>query len=579
MINKQINKLITITSLFMMLAGISSAQTNGFVQAYDSMHQVFSVWYPMGDWKAIDWDSLNGAIRPKIIAAGTTDDTTAFYIAMASYIDGIHDGHTNVRHGWVAIRAAARYREIGGSYGFTVIGTDDGRILVRLINPGSPAAQAGMLFGAELLEINDHPVQSVLDTVPTRWADRVPATHEFRKMNQNRLIGRAPVGASMKVKFTNRGSTTPVTAVLTAVDDGYATFDQTTLYPAETGPEVTSAILDGGYGYIKVNSLYGDEASAVTIYTTFRDALNGFIASDAPGLVLDFRINMGGYDALAAAMAGFFYDQNAVYEKQSWYNPDTDSLERWPLHIPHFNPQTLEFDTNAAYPPGTLFTEPQGVLFNRPVMVLVGPRSISSGEGIPMMLRKLPNCKTIGFHGTNGSFALVERAHYLFPPPSDFYVRYPYGVSMNENYIIQLDSDSTMTGGVSPDIRVPVNDTVINQLYIDSLDVELRYALKMLKASAGIVAPPNAGKEFYLEPISPNPLSQSTIINYHLQHAGSIDLSVFDIYGRHMMSLVKGEQASGRHTISFNAASLPSGVYFFRLSTISGIITQKCILQ
>jgi len=46
-----------------------------------------------------------------------------------------------------------------------------------------------------------------------------------------------------------------------------------------------------------------------------------------------------------------------------------------------------------------------------------------------------------------------------------------------------------------------------------------------------------------------------------------------------MMTLVKGEQASGRHTISFNAASLPSGVYFFRLSTISGIITQKCILQ
>lgn len=578
MITTQIKKTITLVSLLLLLINNSPAQTNGFVQAFDSMHQVFSVYYPMGRWKAIDWDSLNEVIRPKVISAAATGDSIAFYIEMASYIDAIHDGHTNVRHGWNAIRAAARFKEIGGSYGFTVIETDDSRILVRLVNDGSPAKLAGIHFGAEVQEINNQPIRGVLDTVSTRWADLVPATREFKKMNQNRLIGRAPVGTNMKVKFINRGSSTPIIAVLKAVDDGYATFDQTSLFPSEPAPEVTSAVLEGGYGYIKVNSLYGDEATVVKIYTAFRDALGGFIANDAPGLILDFRINTGGYDALAAAIAGFFYDQNSLYEKQSWYNPDTDSLEKWPLRIPHFNPQTMEFDTNAQYAPGILYTEPQGMLFNKPVMVLVGPRSISSGEGIPMMLHKLPNCKTIGFHGTNGSFALVERAHYFFPPPSDFYVRYPYGVSMNENDLIQLDSDSTMTGGVSPDIRVPVNDTVINQLYIDSLDVELLYALKILKATAGLEIPPESGKEFFLEAISPNPLSQPTTINYHLQYPGLVDLSVFDTFSRKVMTLLQDKMPSGRHSIKFNATSFPPGIYFIKLSTNSGAITQKCIV-
>jgi carboxyl-terminal processing protease len=570
-----LKKLILVPVIMIMASGFLNAQQNGFVQAYDSMHQVFSVYYPMGKWKGIKWDSLNTAIRPKIVTSGASGDTVGFYTALVEYVNSIHDGHTNIRHGWAAIRAAAMYRQIGGSYGFAVTGLDDDRIVVRLVNTGSPAGIAGMTFGAQVLEVNDNPVLSVLDTVPVLWADLVPATKESKKLNQFRMIGRAPVGHSMKIKFLNRGSSLPVTATLTAVDDQYATYNQTTMFPSEPGPNVLSEVLDGGYGYIKINALYGDSVAVKNIYTDIRDALSSFIANNAPGLVLDIRVDGGGYDALAAAIAGFFYNEKAFYEYQTWYDPDSDSLEIWPYPIGHFNPATLSFEINPSYPAGALYTEPQGICFSKPVMVLVGPRAISSAEGIPMMLKKLPLCKILSFYGSNGSFALVERAHYLFPS-SDLYLRYPYGVSMDQNFSVQDDSDSTMTGGVIPDIRVPMNDTVIDQLYIDSLDVEVLYALKMMKSSQGIGNNQATGNQLILGRNTPNPFNRSTVITYHLPGETMVNLTLLDRQGRVLKTLVDEKQRQGDFSVELEATALKPGLYFYRLKAGNSTITRKC---
>jgi carboxyl-terminal processing protease len=557
------------------------AQTNGFVHAYDSMHQTFSVYYPMGTWKGIDWNALDAGIRPKIETAAISNDTIMFYTALQEYATSIHDGHVNIRHGWATVRAAAIYAQIGGSYGFVVTGLDDGRIVARLIEPGSPADIAGMQFGAEILEVNDNPVLSVLDTVSVLWAEIIPATIEAKKLNQFRFLGRASVGASIKIKFLNRDASDPLTVTMVAVDDDYYTYNQTSIMPVyDSVTSVTSMILEpGGYGYIKITSIYGDAEEIVQLYTGFRDALVAFNDADVHGLILDIRSNMGGYDALAAALSGFFYNETAFYEYQTWYNPESDTLEIWPLPIEHFNPETLEFYINPDYPLGALYTEPQGVYFDKPVIILVGPRNISSGEGIPMMLQKLPNCKVLSFYGSNGSFAMVDRVHYFFPPPEDVYLRYPYGVSLNEDYVIQLDSDSTMIGGVMPEIRVPLNDTVINQLYIDSLDVELLYAMKMLHSILGTEQ--LAGKSMFavLEQNVPNPFNTKTEITYTLSENAFVKIDLLDMRGRILSTLVHSKQPAGTHSIPFDAPNLKKGMYLYRMTAGNTVITRKCLIE
>jgi len=487
-------KNVNILLLTLAVMGFSQnlfGQTYGFTSVFDMMHARFSASYPFGKWKAINWNELNSQIRPDIVNAETTNDSIAYYVALKEYFTSIPDGHVSLR-GWSDLKEIAMYNQIGGSYGFALIHLDDDRYVARLVNPGSPAANAGMTFGSVILEINDKPIREVLDTVSVLCAERIPATMECKKLHQCRFIGRAPVGKTMKIKFLNRGTTNPVSTILTAVEDNYATYNLTSMTPLDMiSPVVTSNILQpSGYGYIKLTMEHGEDSAALKkIYTDFRDAISYFNSNNVSGMILDMRVNAGGDDALSAALSGFFYKDTVLYEYLTWYNPTDDSIEIWPLPISHFNPQTVQGYINPNYPPGSVYIEPQGINFSKPVMVLVSPRNISSGEGIPMALQKLPNCKVLSFYGSNGSFGMVEYTIPLSPGPDELYIRFPYGQSLDKNFKVQLDSDSDMIGGVTPDIRVPLNDAVIDQLFIDSIDVEVNYAINTMNSMLGINNP------------------------------------------------------------------------------------------
>lgn len=213
-------------------------------------------------------------------------------------------------------------------------------------------------------------------------------------------------------------------------------------------------------------------------------------------------------------------------------------------------------------------------------MILVGPREISSGEGIPMMLQKLPGNRVISFYGSNGSFGMMESwsYHYLYPQPDDLFFRFPVGRSMDQNGEIQLDSDSTMHGGVVPDIRVPINDTVIDQLYTDSIDVELNYAIGVLNSLLGINDQNPEAKGAILEQIAPNPVTSTATISYRLKEATTVTVSIIDLYGREVTILVDEPQKAGRHRMIWNVAEKDPGIYFCRIRTSEGIVTGKCIV-
>jgi hypothetical protein len=84
---------------------------------------------------------------------------------------------------------------------------------------------------------------------------------------------------------------------------------------------------------------------------------------------------------------------------------------------------------------------------------------------------------------------------------------------------------------------------------------------------------------YFLNQNYPNPFNPQTIINYELPIKNYIELSVFDISGKKIKTLVRGIQNAGKHSAVFNGNRLPSGVYFYQLNTSSGISqTRKMIL-
>ena len=87
-------------------------------------------------------------------------------------------------------------------------------------------------------------------------------------------------------------------------------------------------------------------------------------------------------------------------------------------------------------------------------------------------------------------------------------------------------------------------------------------------------------KHFSLHQNYPNPVNPSTKIRFEIPGGGNevVHLKVFDILGREVRMLVNENFKPGIYEADFNAADLPSGVYFYTLSSGKFVDTKKMIL-
>ena len=76
----------------------------------------------------------------------------------------------------------------------------------------------------------------------------------------------------------------------------------------------------------------------------------------------------------------------------------------------------------------------------------------------------------------------------------------------------------------------------------------------------------------------PNPFNPTTEISYYLPMTSLVTLNIYDVLGRLVTTLIAEPQTSGRHSVHFNATSLTSGVYFYRLTAGRFVSAKKLIL-
>ena len=94
----------------------------------------------------------------------------------------------------------------------------------------------------------------------------------------------------------------------------------------------------------------------------------------------------------------------------------------------------------------------------------------------------------------------------------------------------------------------------------------------------GIEPAQNVPSEFRLFQNYPNPFNPSSVISYSLPMTGYVTISIYDITGKLITSLINNIQPPGKHSVVFSAAGLSSGIYFYKLNAGDYTDTKKMVL-
>ena len=76
----------------------------------------------------------------------------------------------------------------------------------------------------------------------------------------------------------------------------------------------------------------------------------------------------------------------------------------------------------------------------------------------------------------------------------------------------------------------------------------------------------------------PNPFNPSTTLSISADNATNASVMAYDITGRLVDVVFKGAINQGVSTITWNASSLPSGVYFVKVSTPNGLASMQKVM-
>lgn len=201
-------------------------------------------------------------------------------------------------------------------------------------------------------------------------------------------------------------------------------------------------------------------------------------------------------------------------------------------------------------------------------------RQINAGQQLIVK-----NCISLNGSVELGSFAVQEKNSWLSP------------FRISEADFVSLDA-SQATAPRKPDGSLPdINFMHLNSnsQFIDAgVDVGLQYygnapdlgafewyPLSNISESNQII-----DKEFYLYQNYPNPFNPTTTISFYLPVASNIKISVYDLLGKNIATLIDSYFQAGKYSFEWNANdyNLQSGVYFIRMNYYNSSKVVKALL-
>ena len=404
-------------------AAINDFSALAYSEAFTAMVDLFRREYAFSELYELDWDALEATYAPRFAEAEAAEDTDAYALAMRDFLWEIPDGHVSMP---LAPLSDLFREETDGGLGVSLSELDDGRIVVSFLLDGSPAANAGIELGAEILAWDGGTVQEAMEREFV-WAHQALSTEHTLRLQQLRYITRFPLGAEVEITFRNPESESEQSATLTTISER-ASFNNSSFFAGveDTALPVEYEILPSGYGYVTINSFSDDERLTVQLWERM---LEQFIDDEVPGIIIDMRQNGGGSGYLADQLGAYFYQEAHILGYASFYNEVTGEF--------YLDPHSEE-----------RFCLPdEDLRYDGEVAVVIGPGCFSACEFFTYNLTIDDRSAIIGHYGTGGLGGAIDEVLM----PDDLTIRYTIARGLNADQEIHIESQ-----GVAPTVVVPV---------------------------------------------------------------------------------------------------------------------------
>ena len=404
-------------------AAINDFSDLSYSEAFTRMVDLFRREYAYTELYALDWDALEATYTLRFADAEEAEDIDAYALAMRDFLWEIPDGHV----GMPLSHLSELFREeTDGGLGISLSELKDGRVVVSFLLDGSPAANAGMELGAEILTWDGGTLQEAMDREFV-WAHQALATEHTLRLQQLRYITRFPLGTEVEVSFRNPESEEEETVTVTTVSER-ASFNNSSFFSGVDGLElpVEFEILDSGYGYVAIYSFSDNERLTVQLWERM---IETFVSQAVPGVIIDMRHNGGGSGFLADQLGAYFFQEEHILGYSSSYNEASGDF--------YLDPRSED----------RFILPEEDLRFDGALAVIIAPGCFSACEFFSYNLTIHERADIVGHYPTGG----LGGAGDDFLMPEDITIRFTVTRAVDADKNIHIEAQ-----GVAPTVRVPV---------------------------------------------------------------------------------------------------------------------------
>ncbi|MDX1388500.1 MAG: S41 family peptidase [Acidobacteriota bacterium] len=248
----------------------------------------------------LDWDAVRTELRPKVEAASSMNEARS---VMDEMIERLGQSHFNVIPDEVYEAIGEPEGALGGVTGIDVrvLG---GHALVTRVEAGSPAAEAGVRPGWEIVRIAADDVSELLEKITAEFDGKSWKAGVLSGAVGARLRG--AVGEEVAVTLLDPDDT-EIEMKISLIEERGKKSQFGHLPPQHVWAE--SSTVDGNIGYITFNMWL----DPLTVMPVVNDAMASFIQAGVEGVIIDIRGNGGGLPGMAMGVAGWLVGEKNKY--------------------------------------------------------------------------------------------------------------------------------------------------------------------------------------------------------------------------------------------------------------------------